>query len=541
MARRAFAGRWVVRLALGALAFAGAAGRLSAQQGCQFIEGSGNLQTVDAGGGSVTYVTTPNLSCRDGVRIRADSAVAFQASNYVQLIGNVRFEDPERRLTARTAEYFSAVGRLQAHQDAVLTQKSDSSVVRGDEMIYNRADEGRPRAQLDVYGDRPTARLYLGRDSTDTAADSARAPYDIVADRILIEDGSYFRARGEVEITRDDLRAFGDSVEYDQVASTLRLIGRARMRIDERDLSAETITAELPGDQVRDVIARRNALVTAEDIRLRAPLIHVFFEEGAMERLVATPIPQSGPAPAVEPTAALPTPQPGLSEADRARPVATAEDFTMVADSLDVLAPAEVLDRINAVGGARAESTARDSLNTPETPSLARSDWMEGDTIVAQFVPRDSAAAPDSAAAMPDSARDEYRLERLSATGKARSLYRMEPNDSARARGDKHPAIHYVTAASIVLEWDDGEIRAMQVLGQTEGVHAEPAAASDSAAARGDSTLAPADTTEAGGGAAGFAAIRPRAASAGDPSASTALAPDIPLPQRRGRPRRRRR
>ena len=108
---------------------------LSGQQGCEFIEGSGNLQMVDVGTGPVTYVKTPNLACRDGVRIRADSAVAYEASNYVQLIGNVRFEDPERRLTARSAEYFTTVGRLQAHQGAELVQKTDSSRVRGDEMI----------------------------------------------------------------------------------------------------------------------------------------------------------------------------------------------------------------------------------------------------------------------------------------------------------------------------------------------------------------------------------------------------------------------
>ena len=52
-------------------------------------------------------------------------------------------------------------------------------------------------------------------------------------------------------------------------------------------VSAELITAQLPGDEVREVIARRRAVLTAEDIRLRAPLVHVFFEEGAMERLVA--------------------------------------------------------------------------------------------------------------------------------------------------------------------------------------------------------------------------------------------------------------
>src|SRR5207247_1468045 len=110
---------------------------------------------------------------------------------------------------------------------------------------------------------------------------------------------------------------------------------------------------------------------------------------------------------------------------------------------------------------------------------------------------------PDSAArgaaAKPDTAKPAYRIEKLTASGKARTLYRMDPSDSARARGDLHPAIHYVSAASIVLQWDKGEVRAMEVRGQTEGVHAEPAAPlPDSARARADSARARAGTARVG-------------------------------------------
>ena len=472
------------RAALAALLLALAPVAAGAQQGCQFVEGSGNLSTVDLGGGSITYVRTPNLSCRDGVRIRADSAVAFQSSNYVQLIGRVRFEDAERRLTAQSAEYFTTVGRLQAHTDAVLVQKTDSSVVRGDEMIYNRAGPERARAHLEVYGDRPVARLVMrpGADTAGVPLDTLTAPYDIEADRILIEGDDYFRARGRVEIVRQDLRAFADSVEYDQVAGTLRLYSHARMVVNGRELSAQDIAATLVDGDLSEVEARRDAVLTSEDIRLRAPLVHVYFAAGAMERLVAVPLgpPVADPAPPVAPSADLPPADPTLTEADRARPVASAEAFTIEADSLDVLSPGEALDRIYASGNARAESSARDSLNSSDTPPFARTDWMEGDTIVATFernAPVDSAAAPqpDSAlAAASDSTGSEYRLERLSATGSARSLYRMAAGDSARARGDRRPAIHYVTAQVIVLEMNQGEVRHMEVTGQTEGVHAAP-------------------------------------------------------------------
>ena len=186
--------------------------------------------------------------------------------------------------------------------------------------------------------------------------------------------------------------------------------------------------------------------------------------------------------------------------------MAVAADFKIVADSLDMLAPGEVLERINATGSARAESASRDSLNAPDTPSLARTDWMEGDTIIAMFTR--VAQDPVSGNAAPDSAREQYRLEQLMAVGEARSFYRVESNDSVRARGDQRPAVHYVTAAAITLHLEAGAIAKMEVRGQTEGIHAEPAlirVPPDSLAAPGDtadaSPVEPVTTTEGGGSA----------------------------------------
>jgi hypothetical protein len=455
-----------------------------AQQGCEFVEGSGNLRTIDSSSGPVTYVSTPNLVCPDGVRIRADSAASYQSSNYVQLLGNVRFEDPDRRLTTQTAEYFTAVGRLQARGSSELVQKRDSSAVRGEEMIYERAGPDRARSQLDVRGGRPTAYLYMSADSVEvrTGGQTSRVPYDVAADRILLEGDSLFRAMGRVEIYRNDLQAFGDSAEYDQTAGSLRLMANALMILNGRELKAEVITAAVPGDVVEEVEARHNAVLTAEGLRLQGPLVRVFFTDGVMERLVAVPITRG----VVVPDSLPPVESPS-TEANRSRPMGVADDFEIVADSLDMLVPGEVLDRINATGSARAESATRDSLNTPDTPPFARTDWMEGDTIIAMFTR--GAQNSVSGVAAPDSVREQYRLERLMAVGEARSFYRSEPNDSTRDRGDRRPAVHYVTAAAITLELDNGAIAKMDVRGQLEGIHAEPTligVPSDSITAPGD-------------------------------------------------------
>jgi hypothetical protein len=207
--------------------------------------------------------------------------------------------------------------------------------------------------------------------------------------------------------------------------------------------------------------------------------------------------------------------------------VARAQRVAIVADSLEVLTPAEAIERIHAAGDARAESTARDSLNTPDTPALARTDWMEGDTIVANFARVDSLAPPDPAA----EAGDEYRLERLTAIGSARSLYRMPPDDSTRACGDL-PVIHYVTAERIVIELEEGEIDRMDVTGQTEGVHAEPAACAPAAAdsASPDSVRGPADSVAIDSTATGGVDVRDGAAAPfAEPAARrAALPPDGP-------------
>ena len=469
---------------------------MAAQQNCEFVEGSGNLRTINSGGSPITYVSTPNLVCPDGVRIQADSAVAFEASNYVQLLGDVRFEDPVRRMTARTAEYFTSVGRLQAHGGSELVQKVGRSAVRGEEMVYDRAGPGRMLSRLDVQGGRPTAHLYVGSGpgGKGVNADTSGVPYDVAADRILLEGDSIFHARGAVEIYRNDLQAFGDSVAYDQAAGDLQVRANARMILSGRELKAGEITATVPGGVVQEVEARYNAVLTAEGLCLQAPLIRVFFTDGGMERLVAVPITRRGII-----TDSLSPIGPSFSEVGSARPVAVADGFEIVADSLDMLAPGEVLSRINATGSARAESTTRDSINTPDTPPLARTDWMEGDTIIAMFaLPHQD---PASGAAAPDSVREQYHLEQLIAVGEARSFYRIEPNDSSRSQGDRRPTVHYVTADAITLKLEGGAIAKMEVRGQTEGIHAEPTLRGpplDSIAYPGDT----AETATVGGGSA---------------------------------------
>ncbi len=323
-----------------------------------------------------------------------------------------------------------------------------------------------------------------------------RTPYEVQARRMFLEGSRYFRAVGAVTVTRDSVNAEADSLEYDETAGALFLARDARMKTGAYDLSANTIRLDIPQDEIRGVLAREDALLEGQDLWLLAPAIHLLLDQGKVQRLSAMGEPQADSVAAEEaeaprrqgPGRLLPPQlrEKGIEEFPE-RPHALAEDFLLWADSLEVIAPEETLDEVWAIGNARGESMARDSLNTPDTPELIRRDWLEGDTIVAIFVPADSAQGPEGAEA--DSA--SYRLDRLVARVGARSLYRLAATDSTQApdstravdraaegeeAGEERMAIHYVTGDEITIVMKEGEVERMEVAGDTHGIHMEPVA-----------------------------------------------------------------
>lgn len=516
--------RWLTAAAF--LSFAGLRAIAPAEadaQGCSWVDPTRSVQVFTIPGqGQVVHLGGPSIRCSDGVRFSADSAVAYPSQSMTHLMGRVRFRDGATELTSDEARYFSRQGRLQANGHVVLRDTLQGSEIQDGDVVLLRQNDVRDADQITVTtgpdGVRPRARLYMkespaaeapgapapdsaavldtARAPVDTAAvsadsaaaeaeppprprreraDTAKVPYVVVGDRLFLQGDQYFHASGNVEIERDSLEARADTAEYDQVAERMLLKGSARVEGGTYILWGRTINLAIRGGDVTGVRASRDAILVGEDLRLEAPLVQLFLADGAMERLVATPLPADPSTP----------PATAEDSAFLARPVAEAEEFRVTADSLDVLAPGEVLERIFAVGGARGESSARDSLNVPSLPELARTDWLEGDTIVATF------SRPEPALeAAADTASDEYRLEELTARGSAKSLYRMLASDSTARPGVDAPAVHYVTGAAIRIVMAEGEVERMEVDGPTRGWHLEP----DKAKA-GSDTLARPDTT----------------------------------------------
>jgi lipopolysaccharide export system protein LptA len=299
----------------------------------------------------------------------------------------------------------------------------------------------------------------------DTAAvpeeegDTTQVPFIVEGDRLFLQGDRFFRAVGRVEVVRDSLHAFSDTARYDQTLGSIALRGSARVEGEAYDLSGRDVDLGMPDGDIRTVKAVREGVLTGDGLRLDSPVIEIFLADGAMERLVATPL-RADSTMGDEP----------LDSVDLVRPVAVAEEFRLTADSVEVLAPDQTIDRINAVGGARGESTSRDALNVEGLPESAQNDWLEGDTVVAFFV---EAGEPSGEPA--DTAGPEYVVDRIVASGDARSLYRMASSDTSSAPGEDVPAVHYVTGATIVIVMNEGgELERMEVEGPTRGWHLEP-------------------------------------------------------------------
>ena len=507
------------------------------------------IQTLP-GIGTVTYIGGAYFSCAGGVEIFADSAVAYQQRGMSELIGSVRYLEADRELRAARAQYFTNEGRLQAQGDVIVVDPENGSSIRDGDLVYLLQTDFRDVSEMTVTvgadGVRPTAVLTPPPDTTrvdslgaplpvDTVA---REPYTVRADRIYLRGSGYFTASRDVVIERDSLVAYADSAEYDQAAEGLNLVKDARVVGTAYELTGRAITMTNPGGDASEVRALREARLVGTDVLLTAARIVVLLRNGDLDRLVATTI---EPTNGVEP-----------DSVDLQRPEALVEEFVLTADSLSVSAPGERLERVVASGRARSVSTARDSLNTEVLPELARTDWLEGDTVYIRFqgspplpplrgedstvvvVGSEGAAVdsaslsldpasvgPDSMLAVTEAAPDvsvpsgdsavtsepgaepaltdlfaepdpteEAEVEEIIARGRARSLYRLPPNDSTFQAGTHPPAVHYVVGQEIRIRLESGGVEGMQVTGQTRGVHLEPLrrrAVPDSAAV-GDTT-----------------------------------------------------
>ena len=432
------------------------------------------LATVP-GLGRITYVSGAHFVCEGGGQIWADSAVVYDSRSLSEFIGSFRYVDGSRELLADGARYFFDLERLQAEGNVSLRDEEAGSSITNGDLVLMMANSMREEESMTVTigsdGRRPVAVLSPPVDSTALEPAGPPTPYTVTGDRIDLRGASSFAATGDVEIVRDSLLAFADSVEYDQLLGDLLLSGSARVEGEGYDLEGRAITMDSPGAASSTLRAVRDARLTGTDLLLTSAQIVVYMVDDALERLVAIPItrgvPRAGDPPA--------------DSADLVLPRATVDDFVLTADSLEVLAPGESIERVFAAGRARSTSRSRDTLNVASLPEVARTDWLEGDTVIVTFRTLEPDASVDAVVDSLDGvapggrdARPRREVEAIVARVRARSLYRLEASDTTARVGIDPPAVHYVVGDEIRIEMVEGEVRGMQVKGQTRGVHLEP-------------------------------------------------------------------
>ena len=462
------------------------------------------------------------LMCQGGTRIRADSAVVSRAAGTADFIGNVSFADTAKTLTASTARYYSRDRQLAAQGrpelPVVLTDLRTGSTIRSPNLNYFQLLE-----RIEIYSGRPVATLYRTPPEQRVAGDTTIVVSDamtIQGQQSFVGTGNVVMARGEVNARALQRAIFSDS------AGTLRLVGDAVVELDSATLRGDSIlawteaaaaregglaasperraagagrrptpdTSAVPPDSAaappdsaaadtivavavppepgtagdpdafREVLALGGATLETRDVRAEGPRIAVLFDAGAVERLVVLgerADPEAGPEGPVPP---------------RAR--ASSEQFVMVADSIDALAPGRVLNEVVAVGNARGVMRDTAAADTVGVPAIARENWIEGDTLRAFFTgggPAQAEEPGDPAAELESGAdRGERVIERLVAVGApAGSLFRQRAENAEP--GDPWD-ISYLLAQRIVVRLANGEVTSVDAQGDVKGIQLTPGA-----------------------------------------------------------------
>ncbi|HEY9384693.1 MAG TPA: hypothetical protein VIP80_14370 [Gemmatimonadales bacterium] len=369
------------------------------------------------------------LSCRgQKVRIWTDSVASYQGS-VVQFIGNFRYEDAEAKVTSDFGTYYRDDERWEARGNVIYRNLKDGSELKGPAVNYYRKIRG-TRELEEMFADQRPTITVASRDSAGRPVE----PYVVVADRVRTRGQDLMWGGGAVTVDRSDLRGRGDSLWLDTgKAGAGALMGRAAIRraaADSFALTGARIDLGLVKKELSSITGRDSATLTSKDLDLTADVILLRLEA---QKVVQT---QAWGA--------------------KRRPQALADDYQVRGDSLAVDTPQESLKELRAFGKAWVGFR-------PDSAQGER-DWLEGETITAQFAPQ------------PAGSRNKSVLTRLEARETAHSFYRIV---AAGAAAGTRPSINYSRADRIVLTMQPGDslkVKQVEMFGHVDGVQLEPQA-----------------------------------------------------------------
>jgi hypothetical protein len=397
--------------------------------------------------------------------LKSDSAEYYDEQQLLYLIGHVHYTEPRVTVDAHHGTYFVNEGRLVADTE-VYAVMSSGTTMRGPHVDYLRVIPGlRTRAQLTATG-RPHMHL-VQKDSTNAAPDTA----GVDADRVFMDGDSLVYASRRVVIKRTDLTATSDSAFMNQSTGYARLILGSPTIVGHDKAHPFTLKGDLidlfsTNHQLTRVLAMRNGDALSKDMHLTSDTIDLRFDAKVLSRAYAW----------------------GES---RAR--ATTPERDILADSIDVIMPQQIIHQVRSIGKAYATSIP----DSTHFKSKER-DWMKGDTIISYFDttsvhPRgaDQQAAQSPAPGGGVAARghgakgdtdagggppaapvrdSQPQVKTVVAKVKARAFYQMAPRDKAQIR----PALNYVRGRIITIELVNRQVNQVTVIDSAAGVYLEP-------------------------------------------------------------------
>jgi hypothetical protein len=384
--------------------------------------------------------------CPNGVTIASDSVARYTGQGLIEFVGNVRYTDEENVLTAAYVRYVETDRSAIAQGDVVLTDRTTGSVIEAPLMNYYQPGPNREEALIRIPSGRPHARLVSVADTDTTRRDTTI----VDADRMDITGRSRFDAWGTVELTRSDVVGLGEEASWDRESGNLRLAVSARLTAEDYVLMGDTVRGRTNDlNEIEELTALRSARLDGTDITVEAPMVRLFFTNGEVQRLVAAGEPVDAEADSAR-----------LDPSTRA--VATSADFRMTADSIDAIAPGQVLDRVVAVGSAYGERLG-DEMADASVPAIAARDWLRGDTVIAVFV-ESGQIEPDSATG---SSMQVDHVIAVGVTERATSTYRVRD----QANPDAEPGINYMLARRITIQLRDQGVETVMAEGDVQGMY----------------------------------------------------------------------
>ena len=365
-------------------------------------------------------------SCRgQNITITADSAELYDANGLYLLIGRVKYREDRITIDANRATYFLGEEKIIAEENVVARTPTGSQMF-GPRAEYYRAVQGiRPATRLDANG-RPQF-IFIEEDTTGKKFD----PVFLIANQVSAIGDSVFHAGGRVEITRTDIKAYGDSAYLDNGTEFARLMRGPVIRATGENpftLEGRVIDMYSREQKLERVVSTDSAKAVSEEMTLTSDTIDLRVTGDRLSRAYAW-----GPR----------------------RALVVSPERIIEADSIDLDMPSQRLRRAFAVGDAYAET----ATDTTKLASDER-DWLRGDTIVARF---DSLATGDTTS--------RPRIRELTSTGNASSFYQI-PSD--RGKSEK-PSLNYVRGKAIVVSFRENEVQLVRVDEQAAGVFLEPA------------------------------------------------------------------